>query len=121
MVAAALIGADYRTVAVNGICYLIQSPTIYRLCGCIKQLAGMKQAETVKDVIESLGDLNKYAKALSWLVKGDESLADTFSQATPKDVVNALEIGLSLIDISVFQKAAVLAKYVAKVAATNTK
>lgn len=119
MIAEAIVGADFKIVRINGKFYKIEPPTIHRLAGCIKCLAGMKQGETIKDALETLGDLGKYAAALSWLVAGDETMAKEFEQGKPKEVVDAVETGLSLIDVEVFQKAVILSKYVARIAAST--
>lgn len=121
MIAEALTGADFRTISVNGKFHIIPSPTIHRLAGCIKCLGAMQTGTDVKSVLLTIGDLTAYARALSWLIKGDESLTDTLAQGTPEECVTGIEKGLELIDIQVFTKAVTLQKYVARLAATNTR
>lgn len=121
MVAEALTGTDHRPVLVNGKFYIINSPTIHRLAGCIQCLSGMPKGDSVAGVLQNLGDFGKLAKALSWLIKGDESIAEELSHGTPEECIEGIEKGLSLIDVSVFQRAVALQRYVARLAARNTK
>ena len=117
MVAETIINKDYRTVVVNGKAYTLFPPTIEYLSGAISHLSGVKEAETVKDVILSLGDADKYAKALSWFIIGNESLAGELSKGTFEEVVDALEKVVDMIDTKVFLKAANLARSVSLLAA----
>lgn len=121
MVAEALTGADYRIISVAGRFYNIPSPTIHRLTGCIKCLSAMKTGTDIKDVLMTIGDLTAYARALSWLIRDDESLTDELSKGTPEECVHGIERALDLIDIQVFTKAVTLQKYVARLAASNTR
>lgn len=121
MVAEALTGADFRIISVAGRFYTIPSPTIHRLAGCIKCLSAMRTGTDIRDVLMTIGDLTAYARALSWLIKDDETLTDELSKGTPEECVRGIERALELIDIQVFTKAVTLQKYVARLAASNTR
>lgn len=121
MVAEALTGADFRIISVAGRFYTIPSPTIHRLAGCIKCLSAMRTGTDIRDVLMTIGDLTAYARALSWLIRDDESLTDELSKGTPEECVLGIERALELIDIQVFTKAVTLQKYVARLAASNTR
>ncbi len=117
IVADALLGRDFRTVVVAGKAYTIYPPTIEKLAGAISHLSEVRDAQTVREVLLSLGDMGRMAKALSWLVAGDESLSGEFAKGTLDEVVDALDAATGMIDMKVFLKAASLAKSVSLLAA----
>lgn len=121
LVAEALTGADFKTISVAGRFYMIPSPTIHRLAGCVKCLSAMRTGTDIKAVLLTIGDLTAYARALSWLIRGDESLTDELAKGTPEECVRGVEKALELIDIQVFTKAVTLQRYVARMAAANTR
>lgn len=116
-VADAITRLDFRTFVAGGKAYMLYPPTIERLCGAISHLSQMKDAETVRDVLLSLGDMDKYSKALSWLVTGDETLSGEFAKCSIGEVVDALEMAIGMIGVEVFLKAASLARSVSLLAA----
>lgn len=75
-------------------------------------MSDLGKADTLNEVLKTLSEAEKGAKALSWLVKGDESLSEEFIQASFEDVVNGLEIALSLISAESFIKLSTLARSV---------
>ena len=117
-VADALLGLDFRTVVVAGKAYTMRPPTIERLAGAISHLAEVKEAQTLREVLLSLGDMGRLASALSWFIAGDESLSAELAKGTPDEVTDALEAAASMIEIKVFLKAASLARSVGLLAAT---
>ena len=117
VIADAITGIDFRTVVVNGKGYMVKPPTIHRLSGAIGCLAGVVNADTLRDVILTLGESRKYAEALSWLIAGDTSLADELARASYEEVVNGIELCLSMISMEVFLRAVSLAKSVSLLAA----
>ena len=113
----AMLGRDFRTVVVAGKAYTIYPPTIERLAGAISHLSEVRDAQTVREVLLSLGDMGRMAKALSWLVAGDESLSGKLAKGTLDEVVDALDAATGMIDMKVFLKAANLARSVSLLAA----
>ena len=117
IVTESIIGSDFRTVIVGGNSYTVYPPTIHKLAGAISHLSDVKDAESMREVLLSLGESEAYSKALSWLITGDESLSEELGKGTYEENVNALDEALSMIDSKVFLKAVSLAKNVSLLAA----
>lgn len=117
IISEAITGLDFKTVIVGSKAYTVFPPTIHKLAGAISHLSNIQDAESLRDVLLSLGDSEAYSKALSWLITGDESLNDELSHGTMDEVVDALDETLSMIDSKVFLKAVSLAKNVSQLAA----
>lgn len=113
IVSSAILSKDFETVVVNGKAYVIFPPTIRKIAGASYCLSDIGEAHTLSDIVLAIKDIEVAAKALSWLVKGDESLKDELSDGTLDEVVNALSVGFSLISAENFCKLSVLAKNVA--------
>lgn len=111
LISGAIVG-DFSVVVVNGKAYNISAPTIYKLAGAGKYLSDFGDERTVGDVLKSINDSKKLAYALSWLVKGDESLAEEFMQGTFDELVEALGEAYSLISVQNFMMLSSLAKNV---------
>ena len=93
IVNSSIIGADFKTIVINNKSYVISPPTIH-------------------DVLSSLKDMDNVAHALSWFVKGDDSLFEELRKGTFDETVQGLEVALSLISAENFYKLSVLAKNV---------
>ena len=117
IISESIIGTDFRTVFVAGKAYTVYPPTIHKLSGAISCLAGVKEADNLKEVLLSLGESEAYSKALSWLITGDESLGEELANGTYEENVNALDEVFSMIDSKVFLKAVSLARNVSLLAA----
>ena len=117
IVSESIIGSDFRTVIVNGKSYTVYPPTIHKLSGAISYLSDVKDAESMREILLSLGESEAYSKALSWLIDGDESLSEELAKGTYEENVNALDEALSMIDSKVFLKAVSLARSVSLLAA----
>jgi len=113
----AILGLDFRNVVVNGKAYVIMPPTIARIAGAGFYLTGFDDIKDVKDVFNSLKDIKNAAKALSWFIKGNESLAEDLSQGTLGEVVEALETAYSLISVENFSRLSVLTRNVSSLTA----
>ena len=96
----------------------IYPPTIHSLSNAISYLCDVREGETLREILISLADLKYYAHALSWFINGDDSLFEELSKGTYEECVNGVEEAISMIDVSVFQKAVGLAKNVSLLAAT---
>lgn len=101
----------------GGKSYTVYPPTIHKMSGAISHLSNVQDAESLREVLLSLGNSEAYSKALSWLINGDESLSEELSKGTYEENVNALDEALSMIDSKVFLKAVSLAKNVSLLAA----
>lgn len=117
IVNAAVLGKDFETVIVNGKVYVINPPTIHKMAGAGYYLSDLKGATTVMDMLRSLKDVKQASLALSWLIKGDESLSDELARGEFDEVVEALAVGLSMVSTENFYKLSVLAKNVATLTA----
>ena len=117
IISESIIGTDFRTVFVAGKAYTVYPPTIHKLSGAISHLSNIQDAESLREVLLSLGNSEAYSKALSWLIAGDESLSEELTKGTYEENVNALDEAFSLIDSKVFLKAVSLAKNVSLLAA----
>lgn len=118
IISSSIIGSDFKTIMVNKKAYTVYPPTIERLAGAISYLSEVRDAETMRDVLLSLGESDKYSKALSWFIRGgDESLVEELQKGTYEECVNGLEEAISMIDMAVFLKAVSLARNVSRLAA----
>lgn len=113
IVCSSLLEKDFETVVVNGKAYVINAPSIHKIAGAGYYLSGFENCKTVMDMLRSLKDIGSASRALSFLIKGDESLYEELSQSTLDEVVEALAIGISMISVENFYKLSVLAKNVA--------
>ena len=95
LVSSAVLGIDQEAVFVGGKVYHIYPPTIRRLAGAVRYLKG--GGETIKDVLLSM-DIDGLAHALSWLVRGDESLYEVFLDCPAGEVLDGIIKGLELLD-----------------------
>ncbi len=100
----AILGMDYRTIIVNGKTYAVSPPTIHKIAGAGYYLSHVQSGETILECLQSLNTIDEAAKALSWLIKGDESLTKDLSKGSFSEIVNGLDIALSLISTQDFFK-----------------
>lgn len=118
MISRALLGVDETAVSVGGKVYVIKPPTIRVLAGAGMYLTTrIKGSFDLSEVLGELKDSTNLAKALSWFIKGDESLTEELSKGTFVEVVNALEKAYSLISIENFCRLSVLKKSVSRMIA----
>lgn len=117
IVNSAIIGKDFETVFVNGKAYTIHPLTIRKIAGAGYYLSGLGDGDTVGDMIRSLKDIRSVSRALSWVIQGDESLAEELSHGTLDEVVDALEAGSRMISVENFCKLSNLARSVASLTA----
>lgn len=112
LVSSAVLGMDIETVVVNGKRYVITPPTIHKIAGMGYCLSKYGSTE-MNSVMDMLSDVKDAAKALSYIIQGDESLYDEFTQAPLSEVVQALQVGVSLISVENFIVLSGLARNVA--------
>lgn len=112
VVSSAIFGMDYATVIVNGKAYVIMPPTIHKLSGVGYYFSELSNGNSIKEILQTMGDMRKAANILSILIEGDISLADELSEGTFEEVVLAIDEGLSLINAEVFMKLSALRRSV---------
>lgn len=112
IVNSSIIGSDFKTIVVNNKSYVISPPTIHRIAGAGYYLANFPECNTLHDILVSLKDMDNAAHALSWFIKGNDSLFDELLKGTFNEIVEGLEIAFSLISAENFYKLSILAKNV---------
>ena len=119
IISEAIIGDDYKVVVVNGKSYKVDSPTIYRLAGAGEYLSDFGDEQTLGDIFKSINDSKKLAYALSFLINGDESLAEELMNGRFDELVEALGEAYSLISVQNFTMLSSLAKNVGRMIAKS--
>lgn len=117
VVSAAIIGLDGETVLVAGRAYHILPPTIRKIAQAAYYLSDIEEADTLRGLFLSLGDITPVCKALSCMIQGDESLCDDLMEGTMEEVTEALEVAYSLASVENFWKLSALARNVASLTA----
>lgn len=118
IVSSAILGMDMGTCVINNKPYFIQPPTIRRLAGAGYYLSD--GGESIKDMLFMMSS-DKLAKALSWMVQGNESLADEFMNAPIEEVIEGLETAYSLIKTENFIRLSVLTKSIERLIAKQKR
>lgn len=108
LVAGAILGLDYRYAIVNDKAYIISPPTIAKMAGAAYWLSDLSEGETVRDILSNFKNYESLAKALSFLIQGDDSLTEELSKATPKEVIDGIETAFTLIGVENFIKLSAL-------------
>lgn len=110
----AILGFDGEPVVVNDKVYIINPPTIAKISGAAYWLSDLDGSGSL---VESFKNIGNASKALSWLIKGDDSLAKELSHGTMDEVTKALETAYSLISAENFIRLSTLAKNVGRLTA----
>lgn len=118
LVANAILNTEARTVVVGGKPYFIKPPTIRKIAGLGRALSGC-DGETMKSIVDCLQNSEKAAEGLSWLLKGDDSMKETFLDAPLSEVIDGIAAGLEMVGIEDFQKLSALSKSVRKLIANQ--
>ena len=108
MVASAIIGLDYKVVIVNDKSYIIEPPTIGKLAGASYWLCEYGEGKNLRDLLMTLSKAENLAKALSWLIQGDDKLSEELAQGNLSEVVAGIEAGFSMIEATNFMKLSAL-------------
>lgn len=117
LVAASLLGNDGEVISIGGKTYTITPPTIKKIVGAGYYLADLGDFENVTDVMEKFKEFEKMAKALSWFIKGDESLSGELTNGTLTEVVNGIDAAVRLMDVGNFIRLSTLSKNVERLIA----
>lgn len=110
LVAGEVLGYNSKTVFVNDKAYVIEPPTIHKICGATYWLTSVHEGDTLRDLILGLNSLDNACKALSFLIADNDSLAEELSHASMEEVVNAIEAAFDLIGIQNFLKLSILVR-----------
>lgn len=102
MVAQAIAGSDAKIIIVGGKAYSVAPLTIRQLAGAGQYLSELPEVATITDAINSITHAECLTKALSWLVRGDESLSGRFAGCPLNDVANGICEAMSTIDTAGF-------------------
>lgn len=117
MVSAAILGLDGETVVVAGKAYYVPPPTIKRLAQAAYYLSDIQEAETLRELVLSIGDTRCACSALSCFIQGDESLTEALMDGTMDEVSEALDVAYGLASVRNFYKLSALARNVASLTA----
>lgn len=117
IVSDAILGMDYRTVVVNRKAYTVNPPTIEILAGVAQHFSTLDNGDSLRDILMSFKDMKQACCALSWLIQGNDGLAEELAKATFTEVVEALDEGLSLVNVEDFIKLSTLVRSVLRLTA----
>ena len=118
MVGAAILGKESKTIVINGKPYFLKPPTIRKIAGAGCALGDFASENgNFGDILKAMKDTEGAAKALSWFIKGDESLAEELKDGTLEEVVNGLSVAISMLGIEDFQKLSDLSRSVRRLIA----
>lgn len=110
MVSNEILGIAGEVAIINSKRYWIAPPTIAKLAGAAMYLSAIGDANNVHDVLLNQLGIEAPAHALSWLIRGDDSLFGELCQATFDEVVGGIEIAYSQLSPANFLKLSLLTK-----------
>ena len=119
LVGAAILGTESKTVVVNGKPYFIKPPTVKRIAGAGMAMSGLDEEGngTFADFLRVMRDTEKAARALSWFIQGDESLAGELGEGTLSELVDGISAAVSMLGVEDFQKLSALSRSVRRLIA----
>lgn len=122
-VSSALLGLDVKVVLVNENRYVIKPPTIDRIAGGAYWLSQFDREgkQDIDEIIRAMTDIKSVSKALSWMIKGDESLADELAKGTLDENIVALCTAYSMVNTQNFTMLSALARNVGKLIAKQKR
>lgn len=116
IVSSAILGMDVGTCVVNGKAYFIKPPTIKKMAGAGYYLSELGDGSSVKELLWTLAS-DKAAHALSWMIQGNDTLADELSNGTLEEVIDGLTTAFDMIKPENFIKLSGLTKSIASLIA----
>ena len=116
LVSSEVLGVAGDTVIVNGKAYYLSPPTIRKIAGAGLYLSDLI-GENLSEMIHSMKDLGNAAKALSWFIAGNESLAEELSEGTVAEVTDGLETAVMMLGIENFPRLSALSQSVGRLIA----
>lgn len=120
IISEAILGVAVKVVVVNDKRYTITSPTIHKIAGAAQHLSGFdypKKDATSADFLRTINKAKELAAALSWFIKGDDSLTNELAKGTLNELVTGLEAAYSMLDMRDFTRAVGISKCVAELTA----
>lgn len=118
LVSKSILDKESKTIIVNGKPYFLKPPTIKKIAGAGLAMSGMDyEGNTVGDLLHAMQDTAKAAKALSWFINGDESLADELSNGTLDQIVGGIAEAVKMLGIEDFRKLSDLSRSVRRLIA----
>ena len=104
LITKAILGYDFEVVRIGGKRYTVYPPTIKKLCGAITNLGNISGKDSIKDAFSAIDDPKCLCRALSWFIRGDESLAEELEEGSVNEVLAALTTAFDLISLENFIK-----------------
>ena len=105
VISMAVLGREGVRCMIGSRCYFIPSPTIKRICCAAYELRSVSEGMEIQDIILNTShNALCYARALSCLVEGDDSLAEELACGSFTEVTEALCAGLGMIGIDDINK-----------------
>ena len=122
-VSSALLGLDVKVVLVNENRYVIKPPTIDKIAGGAYWLSQFDREgkQDIDEIIRAMTDIKSVSKALSWMINGDESLADELAKGTLDENIVALCTAYSMVNTQNFTMLSALARNVGKLIAKQKR
>ena len=117
IVSSAILGLDFKVIVVNNKSYVLTPPTIKKIAGASYYLSDIGKGNTIRELLLTINNAEAISHALSWFIKGDDSLFEELSKGTMNEIVDGLDTAYSLISTDSFLKLSVLAKNVANLTA----
>lgn len=117
IVSRAVLNMDFKTVVVNGKVYTIMPPTIHKIAGAGYYLSSLAKCDGLSDIMTALKDMKDAARALSFLIKGDDSLSDELAQGTLEEIAAGIKDGFEMISVQNFMTLSTLARNVGELIA----
>ena len=108
---------DFKVIVVNNKSYVLTPPTIKKIAGASYYLSDIDKGNTIRELLLTINNAESISHALSWFIKGDDSLFEELSKGTMNEIVDGLDTAYSLISTDSFLKLSVLAKNVANLTA----
>ena len=119
LVGAAILGRESKTVVINGKPYFIKPPTVKKIAGAGLALSGLDEegSGTFADFLSAMKNTEKAALALSWFIKGDDTLYEELKEGTLSELVNGISVAVSMLGIEDFQRLSDLSRSVRRLIA----
>lgn len=117
MVSSAILGKDTKVIYVGGRNYILRPPTIAQICGMAYYLSEVGDGGSLIEILRTINDMEKYTRALSIMIQGDEGLVEDLKRGTVDEVVLGLTQAYNLISIENFTMLSALKRSVGKMIA----
>ena len=116
LVSSAVLGVDIETIPIGSKVYVAHPPTIRKIAGAGRYLGDFVNIDSATKLLSALSNEN-LAYALSWLLEGNDSLAEEFKDADVNELAAGVIVCLDMISPQNFTKLSVSARSVRKLIA----